>query len=83
MASEHVVSIELHGWLAPFQTVITMAKPPYIDAEMVCHYVWLAITSIVFVAVCVVNGLGSSPYADQFGFSNATEVISDMYYTQV
>ena len=59
-----------------------MAIPWFMDADMVCNVLWLWITSVVFVGVCVVNGLASSSSAAQFGFLNATEDISDDYYTQ-
>lgn len=60
-----------------------MATPASVVCESVCNYLWLAITTVLFVGMCVVNGLANSVLAPQLGFINKTEFISDNYHTQV
>lgn len=48
--------------------------------QIVCDTVWLAVTSVVLLAVFITNGLSNDP---AFGFKNSTGDVSDIFFTQV
>ena len=63
--------------------VISMAPLKQGRVERLCYYTGLTVSTLIFIFVCIANGLGNSSHAENFGFVNTTTEVSHLFFTQV